>query len=208
MPTAPYGMGTGGSRTLKKEIMDPAVCATLVRSEADGIYRPVDRSVMVPPIPENPGVAIVMTPPDTDAGIVDTRDIHKAKGTARSALINFLGRDVAIRHLNNWMGDHGWLSNIRWGLMPAQTAAEYGKPVPTNPDVVRFLDKVPHLQGRAYANAHGLTRDLALVKSYVYDKFVTDGEFFVDLAWWIESIDGDIWLEGGATVKLPSKRVR
>jgi hypothetical protein len=31
-------------------------------------------------------------------------------------------------------------------------------------------------------------------------------EFFVDLAWWIESIDGYIWMERGATIKPPSKR--
>jgi hypothetical protein len=56
------------------------------------------------------------------------------------------------------------------------------------------------------ADAHGLTRDVALVKSYVYDKYVRDGEFFVELAWWTESITGEIWLTGGATVRLPSKR--
>ena len=106
------------------------------------------------------------------------------------------------------MGDHGWLHTIRWGLMPARTAAEYGKPVPENPDAVHFLEKVPVLEGRAHANAHGLTRDLALVKSYVYDKYVRDGEFFADLAWWIEAITGEIWLGEDATVRLPSSRAR
>ena len=56
-----------------------------------------------------------------------------------------------------------------------------------------------------HALAHGLTGDLALVKSYVYDKFFRDGEPLVELGWWIETIEGDIWLEGGAIVKLPSK---
>jgi acyl dehydratase len=208
MPTSPFGMGTGGSRTLKKEIMDPAVRATLIRSEEDGIYRPADRSVYVPPIPEHTGVAEYIPPLESDAGAIDTRDIHRAKGTARSPLMNFYGRDIAMRHINNWMGDKGWLSNIRWGLMPVETMAAYGKSVPMNPDGLRFLEVVPSLEGRAYANAHGLTRDMAIVKSYVYDKYVRDLEFFVDLAWWIESIEGDIWLEGGATVKLPSTRAR
>jgi hypothetical protein len=27
----------------------------------------------------------------------------------------------------------------------------------------------------------------------------------VDLIWWIETMDGQIWLEGGATVRLPRK---
>ena len=45
----------------------------------------------------------------------------------------------------------------------------------------------------------------AIVKSQVYDKYVRDGEFLIELGWWIETIDGNIWEEGGATVKLPSK---
>jgi hypothetical protein len=54
-------------------------------------------------------------------------------------------------------------------------------------------------------SVHGLTTDLALVKSYVYDKYYSDGAYFADLAWWIETIEGDIWISGAATVKLPSK---
>lgn len=61
------------------------------------------------------------------------------------------------------------------------------------------------MKGRT-VTTHGLTGDLALVKSYVYDKYVRDGEFLAELVWWIETIEGDIWLTGGATVKLPSKR--
>jgi hypothetical protein len=30
----------------------------------------------------------------------------------------------------------------------------------------------------------------------------------VELGWLVESIDGYIWEEGGATVKLPSKKVK
>lgn len=208
MPTSPYGMGTGGSRTLKKEILEPATRATLVRGDEDGIYRPADRSLYVPAVPAHSGHTQHIAPMAQDAGAVDTRDIHKARGAARSPLMNFYGRDIAIRHLNNWMGDHGWLKNIRWGLMPAPTSAKYGKPVPTDPAWPHFLDVVPTLKGRAYANAHGLTRDLAIVKSYVYDKYFRDLEFLVELAWWVETIEGDIWLEGGATIRLPSKRAR
>jgi hypothetical protein len=80
-----------------------------------------------------------------------------------------------------------------------------GCPVPTNPLTPDFLAKVTHMKGRV-ANAHGLTTDLALVKSYVYDKYHQDGAYYVDLAWWIETLDDDIWLTGGATMKLPSKR--
>ena len=202
-PTAPYGMGTGGSRTLRKEIMDPATFATMVRGE-DGVYRlPEPRRLRAGRAGRRQALLHGRSRGRRDrTRAVDTQDIHKA-GADRAALINFLGRDLAIRHINNWMGDHGWLQNIRWGIMPAEAHAALGKIVPKDPGCEYFLGKVPFMAGK-HALAHGLTGDLALVKSYVYDKYVRSGEFFVDLAWWIETIEGDIWLEGGATVKLPS----
>ncbi len=205
-PTAPYGMGTGGSRTLRKEIMDPAIFATMVRGENDGIYRLPSREDCVPAVPDG-AVPFFMVDPDSteQGGAVDTQDIHKKTGPDRAALINFLGRDLAIRHINNWMGDHGWVRNIRWGIMPAAAHAALGKSVPEDTGAEYFLGKVPQMAGRQ-GLAHGLTGDLALVKSYVYGKCVCDGEFLAALAWWIETIEGDIWLAGGATVKLPSSR--
>jgi hypothetical protein len=204
-PTAPYGMGSGGSRTLRLEIMDPAVFATMVRGEKDGIYRLPNREDCVPAVPDGVKPFFQIDPEGENVGgAVDTQDIHKA-GADRAALINFLGRDLAIRHINNWMGDHGWIKNVRWGIMPAEAHAVLGKIVPKDTGAEYFLGKVPSMAGK-HALAHGLTGDLALVKSYVYGKCVCDGEFLIDLAWWIETIEGDVWLEGGATVKLPSRR--
>lgn len=202
-PTAPYGMGTGGSRSLRREIMDPQIFKTMIRGEQDGIYRLPDATAHVPrpPAEAKPGAS----PPASD-GAIATVDIHK-KGRSRAILVNFMGRDIAIRHINNWMGDHGWLENIRWGIMPPQASAAHGKPAPANPDAQRFLDKVPHLKGKD-VSTHGMTGDLAIVKSYVYDKYFRDGAGFAELAWWIETIEGDIWLAGGATVKLPSQKSR
>jgi hypothetical protein len=202
-PTAPYGMGSGGSRTLRREIMDPAIFATMIRGEKDGVYRLPDHDDCVPPVPDGV-VPFFMVDPERGDGAVDTKDIHKA-GPDRAALINFLGRDLAIRHINNWMGDHGWVRNVRWGIMPSEAHAALGKTVSKDTGAEDFLGKVPFMAGK-YALAHGLTGDLAVVKSYVYDKSVVNGEFLVDLTWWIETIEGDIWLEGGATVKLPSAR--
>jgi hypothetical protein len=203
-PTRPWGMGTGGSRTMKKEIMDPKIFKNMIRGEKDGIYRLPNREDYVPAIPDDP--ATVPMPPmrDDDSAAIDTADIHK-QTESRAVLINFLGRDLAVRHINNWMGDHGWIRNIRWGIMPTEAHAALGKNVPVNPDADYFLGKIPHMKGR-HALAHGLTGDLALVKSYVYDKYFLDDEPLVELGWWIETIEGDIWLEGGATVRLPSKR--
>jgi hypothetical protein len=203
-PTTPYGMGTGGSRTLKSEIMDPAIFPTMVRGEQDGIYRLPDRGACVPAVPDGAVPFFMVDPGAADDGAVDTKNIHKA-GPDRAVLINFLGRDLAIRHLNNWMGDHGWLHNIRWGIMPAEAMAAHGKPVPENPRLRELLERVPRPEGARFV--HGLTGDLAIVKSRVYDKYVRDDLFYAELAWWIETIEGDIWLMGLATVKLPSRRV-
>ena len=205
MPTAPWGMGLGGSRTMKKEIMDPKIFKTMVRGEKDGIYRLPNKADYVPPVPDDPATVPMpeMTKDDAD---IDTRDIHKATET-RGVLINYFGRDIAIRHIHNWMGDHGWLYSIRWGIMAPETHAAYGKIVPVNPQAERFLEKVPKMKGK-FVTAHGLTGDLGIVKSCVYDKYVRDDQFLVELGWWVETIDGYLWEEGGATVKLPSKKVK
>jgi len=205
MPTPPWGMGVGGSRTMKKEIMDPRIFKTMVRSDKDGIYRLPKREDYIPPVPEGAAPPRPPAPEGSDTAI-NTGDIHKARET-RSFLINYMGRDYAIRHINNWMGDRGWIYNIRWGIMPPELHASVGKYVPVNPQAERFLDKIPKLRGK-HLTAHGLTSDIAIVKSSVYDKYVRDDEFIVELGWWVETIDGYMWEEGGATVKLPSKNVK
>jgi hypothetical protein len=201
LPMAPYGMGIGGSRTLKKEILEPRIFKSMVRGKEDGIYRLANRDDCIPPVPDISKEAI--TAIEEQIGI-KTVDIHRPSEN-RAALINYFGRDIAIRHINNWMGDQGWLSNVRWGIMPPEAHAAHGKYVAINPEAERFLEKVPKMKGK-YILTHGLTGDLGIVKSYVYDKQVRDGEFLVDLAWWVETIDGYIWENGGATVRLPSKR--
>jgi hypothetical protein len=199
-PVKPYGMGVGGSRTMKKEIMDPKTFKTMVRGEKDGIYRMPNREDYIPPIPDN-----VVIPPVPDNIVI--KRVRDETTEGRNILINFFGRDIAIRHIHNWMGDHGWLYSIRWGIMPPEAHAAHGRTVPVNPEAERFLEKVPKMKGK-HVVTHGLTGDLAIVKSCVYDKYVRDGEFFVELGWWIETIDGHIWEDGGATVKLPSKNVK
>lgn len=202
-PMGTWGNGSGGSRTLRKEILaeDP----TLIRG-ADGVYTTANPDDHVPPVPGNGGGPAMPEPAgrDLDEGDINTTDIHKQEEDERAILINYLARDLAIRHLNNWMGDHGWLYNIRWGIMPVEGMAELGYDIPPHPTAARFLDKVPGMEGR-YVNAHGMTTDLAIVRSYVYDKYYRDGKPMVDLAIWVESIDGYIWWAGGATIKLPSK---
>lgn len=200
-PVPPWGMGAGGSRTLKREIL--AQDRTLIRGRQDGIWRLPKRSDYVATPPPQPAGAGAL-PPMPDAGAITTTDIHR-DGERRSPLVNYMGRDIAIRHLGNWMGDHGWLQQIGWSIMDPRGHAARGKPVPANPAAVRYLERVPALKGR-YVSEHGLTQDVALVQSEVVGKRVVDGAFLVELVWWIETIDGHIWEEGGALVRLPSKR--
>jgi hypothetical protein len=182
-------MGIGGSRTLKREIMDPDVFKTMLRGDNDGIYRLPDRADYVLPVPD---VSTESIPGEEPAG-------------TRNILINYMGREYALRHISNWMGERGWIRNIRWGIMSPESLAVHGKQVPVNPDAEQFFKYIPEMKGK-HVMTHGLTGDLAIVKSYVYNKYVCDGEFMVELAWWIETIDGIIWEEGGATVRLPSKK--
>lgn len=204
-PVAPWGMGSGGSRTLKREIMDATTFATMIRGAKDGIWRLPDRAAHVPRPPPLPaGMTAPAGGPPPDAGAIVTTDIHK-EGARRAPLINYMGRDIAIRHLSNWMGDAGWLHEIRWSIMDPRANAAYGKPAPANPRAERFLDRLPGMKGR-HVTEHGLTQDVAIVKSEVVGKLVRNDAFLVELVWWIETIDGRIWQEGAATVKLPSRR--
>jgi hypothetical protein len=203
-PTPPWGMGIGGSRTMKKEIMDPKIFKTMIRGQKDGIYRLPNKADYVPAVPEDKQTG--KNENFTVSGAIDNRDIHK-EGPTRAGLINYFGRDLAIRHLSNWMGDRGWLYNIRWSIMDPRAHAANGKIVPVNPQAEHYLDRVPKMKGK-FVSTHPLIGDLAIVKSFVYDKYVRDSEFYVDLVWWIETITGEIYEEGGATIRLPSKSAK
>ncbi len=207
LPTAPYGMGIGGTRSLKKEIMDEAVFGTMVKRDQHGIYVLPDKKDYTPAVPDNAQVVMIFddgrrTDEEKEAeGAVDTADIHSAGGADRAPIINFFGRDVAIHHINNWMGDEGVIRSIGWSIMPAATHAAYGKPVPVNPHFVDYLKQAPGMKDRA-VNVHGLTRDIALVNSVVTDKYVRNGQYLVKLIWWIEDIEGGIFIAGSAEVEL------
>ncbi len=198
-PIPPWGMGAGGSRTLKREIMDPKLAKGLIRGEKDGIWRLQSRADYVPVPPPSP---VIPGAPTLDGGI-DTTNIHK-EGAKRAPLVNYLGRDLAIRALTNWAGDRAWLENIRWTIMDPRGMADVGDPVPSDPLAEHFLDRVPSMKGR-YVNTHGLTQDVAIVKSEVVGKYIKDGKPMVDLVWWVETIDGYIFEEGMATYRLALK---
>lgn len=199
-PVPPWGMGAGGSRTLKQEILNPRTFGKMVRGEKDGIYRLEDRSSYVPMAPKQD---LPEGAPSPDAGAIVTTDIHK-EGVQRSPLVNYMGRDLAMRHITNWMGDKGNITHICWSIMDPRSLAAVGKSVPANPYAEHWLSEVPGMEDR-FVEIHGLTQDVGYVQSYVTAKYVEDDRFLVDLVWWIETIDGLIWLEGKTTVELPSR---
>ena len=230
----PWGMGLGGNRSLKKEVMDPNLFKTLIRDEKDGIYRPADLESYILPTPDEARTGMAFG----EMGEVDAMLGGAAPGGPGDApggpggapggmpgggpgggdqsiayggggMMNFARRDIAIRHINNWIGDHGWLYNMRWGGLYSKDmiATAHGRPHPApNPLAETFLDKLPEGLIKASDLTSVRAASFVIVKSYVYDKFARDGEFFVDLIWWIETLPGGgLWGNGGATVKLPSK---
>jgi len=210
-PTEPYGMGTGGSRTLKKEIMDPATFKTMIKDE-NGVWITKNKADYIPPVPgakaeeaQEPAAA----PASSGGNDINTADIHKSTGSDRAVLINYMGRDMAIRNINNWMGDAGWLYNIRWSIMAPSAMEAAGRRTIQSPITERYVHRIPVLaQANRVVNAHPLSNDVGIVQAYIEKKFVRNNEFFVDLVWWVEDIDGYIFEEGGATVRLPSKNVK
>jgi hypothetical protein len=116
---------------------------------------------------------------------------------------------MAIRNINNWMGDKGWLYNIRWSIMAPTAMKAVGKTVPASPLSERYVQRVPVLaKANRVVNAHPLSYDIGIIQSYIEKKYEKSGEYFVDLVWWVEDILGNIWEEGGATVRLPSKNAK
>lgn len=206
LPTAPYGMGIGGTRSLKKELLDEEIFKTMVRREADGIYVLANKRDYTPAVPDDVQVVMILddgrrTDEEKEEGGVDTSDIHSTGDEDRAPIINFFGRDVAVHHINNWMGDEGVIKSISWSIMPAKTHAVYGKPVPVNPYYKSYLAQLKSMADRC-VNTHGLTKDIALIKSVVADKYVKNGEYLVKLIWWTEDIEGGIYNEGCAEVAL------
>lgn len=195
MPAVPYGMGLGGSRTLKKEILDPAYRKAMVRYEQDGIYRTPNYYDTVPKPP-------VELPRMGPGGPKEVKGAGEPIGEQRMILINFFMREFAVRHIYNWMGDQGRITRLEWGIMPFLD--KYGYHIPAHPDDKDFLAVVPELEGRRPMD-HAMLGDVAIIHSYVYNKFARNGKHYVDLAFWMETIDGVITEEGQATVLLPSK---
>lgn len=199
-PAYRFGMGLGGTRTLKREIMDPAVRAVLVRDRTDGIYRMPNRADAWS---DYPSYAQIKYGTDLGGGERSVDYPHHSE-VPRFIFINFMGRDYVLRHLNNFMGDHGALCDITWGIMNAEAMEAVGYHLPQSACYVDYLAPVPD-KNMSDIKTHGLERDVMWVKSYVFDKLSRDGKYFVKLAWWIDTILGETFEAGQATIRLPSR---
>lgn len=208
LPVIPYGMGVGGCRTLKKELLDPELAKTLVKNKVTGIYASPDPEVNVPAIPDGAtGMeqAEGMPGAKKDSGEVSTTDIHKA-GEDRSALINFMTRDIALGHILGYIGYHGKIHKICWSIMSPSTHAAMGKPVPKAEAFEIFTQRIPGME-QSDVPVHGLTDDVAVIRSYVVDKYVSNGRYMIKLVYSAETLEGDAWNTGMAEIELPSKNI-
>lgn len=212
LPAFPFGQGLGGTRTMKKEILDPEVKKTMVK-DAHGILRLPKESDYTPRVPDGAKASFMVEDGRGEAlnekmenenMDVDTADIHAAEGDMRAAIINFFGRDVSVHAINNWMGDAGRIHSVRWSIMPPETHAAFGKPVPESPYYVHWIEQAPGME-HAHVNSHGLTRDTAEVFSVVTDKYVKNGKYLVKLIWWIKDLQDTIWINGCTEVELPHR---
>jgi acyl dehydratase len=219
-PTWPYGMGVGGTRTLKQEYLNPETRKSLVRWETDGIYRLPDPNDAQPPVPPRqerpawdpdpfappPGAKLPPMPggmkgPGGPGGPGGTPPVDPER---RSIFINYLCRDLAVRNINSWMGDDGWIETLRWGLDVPEVTARQIHRMPDNPEAEDFFSHLPSMS-KCYATAHGLTGDVVIIKSEIYDKYARNQKHYIELTWWAETIDGYIIEQGAATVRLPSR---
>ncbi len=198
-PTYRLGMGNGGTRTLRHEILDEDFRKTMPRSEKSGIYRMPQRT---DGWPEAPKMALKYG--EEYGGGLRSVDLPHGEESNRFMLINFMGRDVALRHIHNFMGDHGRLVSIQWGIMSPASLASRGYTVPKSENAVDFLSVVPFKAAEPITE-HGMERDVMWVKSYVYDKYCADGKHYIRLAWWVDTILGETYESGRATIELPSR---
>lgn len=196
-PDESSGHGRGGSVTLKKLMLRENGMESMNQDPETGLYTPVNRADYVPEFPNLTGSVT-----DERGENFSEAEIHKKKGNERGVLLNYVGRDIAVRHVNSWIGDHGWLKTLRWEIMSSELMEMYQKPVPRAPYMKNFMQKVPFMSAKNLT-AHPLTEDLAIVRSYVTDKYFENGEPLVELTWWIETIDHYIYCDGEAVVRLP-----
>jgi acyl dehydratase len=184
---------------IKRDMLDPAAFAKMVKN-SQGIWVPkkyVEKRPAAGPLQAGGG----------DPEVLPELSNRDGRGTVQNAVIP----KFAAGMLYNWMGEAGWLQRIGWDIMelpPGYPRADIPEiPMALRPalfDKYPYMEKVPRMRG-CRAAWHALEGDLIITHAYVADKYSKDGEYFVDLVWWAETLDNYLVEEGFATVKLPKK---
>ena len=139
-PTTPYGMGTGGSRTLRNEIMDPAIFATMVSGEKDGIYRLPDREDCVPAVPDGVVPFFMVDPDGRATGPSTPRTSTRPAPTARCSSTSWAATSPSGTSTTGWATTAGCTTSAGASCRPRPWRL-CGKPVPENPALRDFLEQ-------------------------------------------------------------------
>ena len=120
----------------------------------------------------------------------------------KATMDNFTGRDSALRAIHNWIGDLGRVTALSW-CIGASGGERPG--IPSHPNRRSPFLAVPGMEHR-HTEVHGEEGDLAVNRIYVTGKRVdAAGNHLADVTWWTETIEGQIYTEGTATVCLPAR---
>ncbi len=119
----------------------------------------------------------------------------------RASFENYTGRDAAVQAIFNWMGEHGTLTALSWCIGSEPMMETHN--IPAHPNRVSSFLKVPGMEDR-FTDIHGEAGDLIISRIYVTGK--NDETSTVEITWWTETIEGQIFTEGTAEVVLPKKQ--
>ncbi len=120
----------------------------------------------------------------------------------RPAFYNFMPINYVCRAFQNWIGNSAKLDTVAWRIM--NNLPGYENDVVDFPDPDSYIAAVPELAGKKIAD-HGMAGDVIWIKTYVTDKYEENGEKFVKVVFWLQTIEEQIYQEGYMIVKLPSK---
>ena len=162
-PHESSGHGKGGSRNLKSFMLGKDYKESMDRDPLTGIYTPKDMAAFIPAFPN-----LSEDKTDERGENFSEAEIH-AKSADREVLMNYVGRDIAVRHINNWMGDYGWLKTIRWEIMSKDLMDMYDKPVPAAPYMKNFMQKVPYMKEKVL-DAHSYREYKISFRILVWDR--------------------------------------
>ena len=170
-----HGLMEIGSPSLKVLMSDPEMSKALEHDEATGEYHEMN------------GVGHL------EDGYVKNH---------RPAFYNHMPIYYVCRAFQNWIGNAAKLDTVAWRIM--NILPGYEKDIPDFPDPDSYIAQVPGMEDKKI-NIHGLVGDLIWIKTYVADKFEENGEKYVKVIYWIQTIEEEIYEEGYALVKLPSR---